>query len=444
MPSPDRACVAIVEDDLVMGGSLVQRLDLEGYETRWWQTGAEALAGIGGQRPDVLVCDVRLPDMSGEDVFRKALPDLGAAPVLFITAFAEIEQAVRLIRKGADEYVTKPFDIEDFLCRIELLLNRRRRPPVESPTTLGASEAMQRIEELLRRVADVESNILLTGESGVGKEVAARFLHQVSPRADAPFIAVNCAAIPHELMESEIFGHERGAFTSAHARHEGYAERVGEGILLLDEVGDLPLVLQPKLLKLLHDRVYFRVGGEEALAFKARLICSTNTDLEALVAAGRFRQDLYYRINVIPLVIAPLRDRPEDILPLIDSYAAHFTDAFHRPVRGPTVTAEEAAMAYDWPGNVRELRNRVERAVALAKGPRLSAQDLFPDAGYANEPSEMPTLNEIRELAERRHIEKALERTGGQLRNAAELLGISRTTLWEKMRKLDIGSDETP
>ena len=442
MPSPDRVCVAVIEDDPIMGGSLIQRLDLEGYETLWWANGAEALAGLRARRPDVLVCDIRLPDMSGEDVFREALPDLGAAPVLFITAFAEIEQAVRLIRKGADEYITKPFDIEDFLARLEHLL-ARRAPPGDSPPTLGISAPIREIEELLRRVADVESSVLLAGESGVGKEVAARFLHRISPRAEAPFMAVNCAAIPSELMESELFGHERGAFTGAHARHEGYAERAGRGVLFLDEVGDLPLSLQGKLLRLLQERVFTRLGGKEMLPFAARLVCSTNKDLDALVEAGRFRSDLYYRINVIPVVLPPLRDREDDILPLIRGYVARFVADFRRPVRGLSATAEEAALAYDWPGNVRELRNRVERAVALAKTPRLGAQDLFPDAGHSAESSEMPTLNEVRDLAERRHIRQALKRTGGQIAIAAELLGISRTTLWEKMRKLGLSAEET-
>ncbi len=441
MPSPERIRVAVIEDDPVMGGSLIQRLDLEGYETLWWRSGAEALEGLRARRPDVLVCDIRLPDMNGEDVFREALPDLGAAPVLFVTAFAEIEQAVRLIRKGADEYITKPFDIEDFLARLEHLLDRRA-PPGDSPPTLGISAPIREIEELLRRVADIESSVLLAGESGVGKEVAARFLHQISPRAEAPFMAVNCAAIPSELMESELFGHERGAFTGAHARHEGYAERAGRGVLFLDEVGDLPLALQGKLLRLLQERVFTRLGGEGTLPFAARLICSTNKDLDALVEAGRFRPDLYYRINVIPVVLPPLRDREDDILPLIRGYVARFAADFHRPVRGLSVTAEAAALAYDWPGNVRELRNRVERAVALAETPRLGAQDLFPDAGHGAESSEMPTLNEVRDLAERRHIRQALKRTGGQIAVAAELLGISRTTLWEKMRKLGLNAEE--
>jgi DNA-binding NtrC family response regulator len=428
--------VAVIEDDPVMGASLVQRLELEGYAPVWWQTGGDALAALKQQRPDLLICDIRLPDMSGEDIFRRALSELGTSPVLFITAYGDIEQAVRLVRGGADDYLTKPFDIDDLLERIERLLGARRATRSAS-SALGLSEPMRRIEALLRRVADVDSSVLLTGESGVGKEVAARFLHQVSARAGSPFMAVNCAAIPGELMESELFGHERGAFTGALTRHEGYAERAKGGILFLDEIGDLPAPLQGKLLRLLHDRSFHRLGGTTPIICQARVICSTNRDLEALTAAGAFREDLFYRINVIPITIPPLRARPDDILPLLRGYVRHFSEAFGRPVRGLTNLAEEAALAHDWPGNVRELRNRAERAVALADQSWLGPVDLFPDLDLGEGRRRLPlsTLAEAREAAERRQIERALEQTHGRVAKAAELLGISRTTLWEKMRR---------
>jgi DNA-binding NtrC family response regulator len=422
-----------------MGGSLVQRLELEGYRPAWWQTGGDAFAALKQERPDLLICDIRLPDMNGEEIFRQALPELGTSPVLFITAYGDIEQAVRLVRGGADDYLTKPFDIDDLLERIERLLGDRRATRSAS-SALGLSEPMRRIEALLRRVADIDSNVLFTGESGVGKEVAAHFLHQVSARASSPFMAVNCAAIPGELMESELFGHERGAFTGAHSRHEGYAERAQDGILFLDEVGDLPAPLQPKLLRLLHDRTFHRLGGKTPIICPARVICSTNRDLEALVAAGAFREDLFYRINVIPVTIPPLRARPEDILPLLRGYVRHFSETFDRPVRGLTNLAEEAALAHDWPGNVRELRNRVERAVALADQSWLGPVDLFPDLtrDNAGRGGSVATLAEAREAAERRQIERALEQTDGRVAKAAELLGVSRTTLWEKMRRIGL------
>ena len=359
--------------------------------------------------------------------------------MLFITAYGDIEQAVRLVRGGADDYLTKPFDIDDLLERIERLLGEQRATR-SACSTLGLSEPLRRIEALLRRVADVDSSVLFTGESGVGKEVAARFLHQVSARASSPFMAVNCAAIPAELMESELFGHERGAFTGAHSRHEGYAERARDGILFLDEVGDLPAPLQAKLLRLLHDRTFHRLGGKAPIVGQARVICSTNRDLEALVAVGGFREDLFYRINVIPVTIPPLRSRPDDILPLLRGYVRHFSETFDRPVRGLTNMGEEAALAHDWPGNMRELRNRVERAVALADQSWIGSADLFPDLGLeeASQHASFGTLAEAREAAERRQIERALAHTDGRVAKAAELLGVSRTTLWEKMRRIGL------
>jgi DNA-binding NtrC family response regulator len=285
---------------------------------------------------------------------------------------------------------------------------------------------------------------MLTGESGVGKEVAAHFLHDVSPRGDAPFVAVNCAAVPAELMESEMFGHERGAFTGAHSRHEGYAERAQNGTLFLDEISEMPLAMQAKLLRLVQDQAFFRVGGENAVPFRARLVCATNADLRARVDAGRFRKDLYYRLDVIYVPIPPLRERRDDILPLIDYYLARFALAFGREVRGLTTLAHEAALGHAWPGNVRELRNRVERAVALAEGPWLTICNLFPERGHgAGDEDDMPPndvmpLADARAEAERRCIRAALREADGKPNAAAVLLGISRSTLFEKMRRLGL------
>jgi DNA-binding NtrC family response regulator len=387
----------------------------------------------------LVVCDIRLPDMSGEAVFQESLPDLATSPFLFITAFGDIDQAVRLIRAGADDYLTKPFQMEEFLGRIDHLLHSRSHQPQSETPALGQSDAMRRIEGLLRRVADIDSTLLVTGETGVGKEVAARFVHQISKRAAGPFIAVNCAAIPGELLESELFGHERGAFTGAHVRHEGFVERAREGVLFLDEIGELTPAVQAKLLRLIEDHAFLRVGGERPVPFKARLICATNADLDARVASGQFRPDLLFRIKVIPVEIPPLRQRPADILPLLHQYVTYFTDMLHTNARGFTTYAGAVAQAHHWPGNVRELRNRMERAVALATGPWIGARDLFPEVDPVDEPAPgVSPLSTIRDDAERRHITAVLEQTGGQIKKAADLLGISRTTLWEKMRKLGL------
>ena len=435
----EHSLIGVVEDDPVMGGTLVHRLELEGYEAVWWRTGEQAIQGLRTVRPDVVVCDIRLPDASGEQVFLSVLPQLGGMPFLFVTAYGQVEQAVRLTKAGAVDYIAKPYALPDLLDRIPRLISQRPG----AAGVLGASPAMRQLELLLRRVADIDSSLLFTGESGAGKEVAARFVHQISTRATAPFMAVNCAAIPNELIESELFGHEKGAFTGAHTRHHGYVERARDGFLFLDEVGELPMPVQAKLLRLLEERAFTRIGGEATIKTCARIVCATNVDLERAVSEGRFRRDLYYRINVIPIAVPALRHRPDDILPLAHTFAREFSEAFGREVHGFTSAAEEALLTQQWPGNVRELRNRIERAVAIGQSSWIGPETLFPDevvnpVGLENL---LPTLFEARAAAERRHIRTALELAGGRIDEAAKTLGISRSTLFDKMKKLEIRSE---
>jgi DNA-binding NtrC family response regulator len=437
MSRPERGRIGIIEDDLVVGGTLAHRLELEGYTPLWWCTGREALEGLRTQRPDLVVCDILLPDMSGKDVFLRALPELGGKPFLFVTAHAQIEDAVFLMKAGAVDYLEKPYALPDLLDRIARLIKLQPRPAGD----LGTSEAMRQVELLLRRVADIDSSLLITGESGVGKEVAAKFVHQISTRAAEPFVAVNCGAIPNELIESQLFGHEKGAFTSAQVRHHGYVERARNGILFLDEVGELPMLMQVKLLRLVQERTFTRVGGETAIKTTARIICATNTNLEAAVAEGRFRRDLFYRINVIAVAIPPLRDRSDDILPLARRFVQEFSEAFERDVHGFTPTAEQALLSDPWPGNVRELRNRVERAVALSQASRIGVNALFPSEATEADGDRQATLAEVRDRAERQHIRAVLADVDNRVDEAAKRLGISRSTLFDKMRKLDIRSE---
>jgi DNA-binding NtrC family response regulator len=414
---------------------------LEGCEVSWWETGSDALAALRGREHDLVVCDIRLPDMRGGDLYRHALREAQVPPFLFITAYADIDEAVELMRAGASDYLTKPFVMDDFLHRVEAVLSRRPQP-VAADRMLGVSDAMAEVEALLRRLADIDSTVLLSGETGVGKEVCAQLLHQVSQAASEPFVAVNCAAIPSELLESELLGHEKGAFTGAHARHLGFAERAGSGILFLDEIAELPMPLQAKLLRLVQERSFHRIGGERAIDFRARLVCATNRDLEQAVRDGAFREDLYFRINVIPIHVPPLRERADDILPLLHEFAGSFAAEMGRDLKGASSLAEDAVLAHDWPGNVRELRNRVERAVALARGDWLTPGDLFPELGSDTAAGDaMATLAEVRDAAERRQILRALAATDRQIVKAAGLLGISRTTLWEKMRRLGLGPE---
>lgn len=421
-----------------MGESMVQRLGIEGTIVRWWKTGQEAISEFERAKPQAIICDVRLPDMNGEDVFRQLASMPETPPFLFITAFGDLDHAVSLMRAGAGDYLTKPFEMPDFLSRLSELLPTGLE--LDGPTALGVSDAMRGVAHTLTRAARSRSPVLLTGETGVGKEVAAHYLHNLSG-AGRSFMAVNCAAIPAELMEAELFGHERGAFTGAQARHAGYAERAGEGTLFLDEVGELSMALQSKLLRLLEERRFFRVGGERALSFDARVICATNADLQRRVSDGTFRDDLFYRINVISVPIPPLRERLADIPQLLELFFDLFNEQAEPTLRGMSAMVEEVALAHPWPGNVRELKNRMERAVAMATGPMLMPSDVFPELsrGLAgtNVP-DVPSLEQAREDAERRHITRILKLTGNEMAQTARLLGISRTTLWEKMRRLGL------
>lgn len=427
--------VGLLEDDPLMGESLAQRLALEGVSVRWWQTGREAVEALASTpSPDALICDIRLPDMSGEDVFRSVVTNATDLPVLFMTAYGDIEQAVQLMRSGAADYITKPFDMGQFLDRLSALMRERRD---DNSPILGVSGAMREVEHFLSRIAGQTGPLLITGETGVGKEVSARRLHAIScPKS--PFVAVNCAAIPADLLESEIFGHEKGAFTGAQSRHLGYAERARDGILFLDEIGEMPTALQAKLLRVIEDRSFHRVGGEVPVSFRARIVTATNRDLSEAIAEGRFREDLLFRLDTFSIEIPPLRSRPEDIGWLLDRFVSDFLDTSDGHLRGMSALAVEAALGHDWPGNARELRNRVERAIALATGELIMPVDLFPPRRGGHVESSAGPLADIRDAAERRAIESALRDTGGQVQEAARLLGISRTTLWEKMKRLGL------
>lgn len=437
MPN-ELGCIAVVDDDPIMGESLQRALELEGWRVVWWQNGKQAVQEMPAHSPDLVLCDIRLPDMSGEEVFRAANVRSLAAPFIFMTAYGQIDQAVALVRAGAHDYLTKPFDLASLFPKAREILSLRVRDDAQG--VLGVSPPMRRVEALLRRLAPRSLSILLVGETGAGKEVCARFLHQASPAAAEPFMAVNCAAIPAELLESEVFGHERGSFSGAHQRHLGYAERARRGVLFLDEIAAMPLALQSKLLRVLEERSFHRVGGETDIPLKARIVCATSENLADQVRRGAFREDLLYRINAVTVELPALRDRPDDIPWLLARYFALFADQADVSLRGISSLAEEAALSHPWRGNVRELRNRVERAVNLATGAWLMPADLFPElrnvAIGGGDPS-LP-LATVRDAAEKRQIERVLRDTGGQIGEAAKRLEISRTTLWEKMHRYRI------
>jgi DNA-binding NtrC family response regulator len=432
--------IGLVEDDRIMGESIVQRLALEGVTVKWWQRGRDAVREISERRFEAIVCDIRLPDLNGEDVFREAARASIVPPFLFITGHGDIDQAVRLMRAGAADYFMKPFEIDDFLVRLGELMSHST---TSGTHVLGLSPKMKELERLLVRIAKLNSTVLIAGETGSGKEVAARFLHAMSGIDGRPFMAVNCAAIPGDLLESELLGHEKGAFTGASQRHLGYAERAGEGVLFLDEIGELRSELQAKLLRLIEDKSFYRLGGERPVPFKGRLVVATNADLPKLVQTGRFREDLYYRINVVSVTIPPLRGRPEDIPWLMERFFAESAGRIDTSLKGISSLAEEAALSYAWPGNIRELRNRMERAVALGLGQWVMPGDMFPEHGDETASQmQMGSLEDVRQSAEKRHILRALAATNGEVGAASKLLGIGRTTLWEKMRRFGLSGTD--
>jgi DNA-binding NtrC family response regulator len=431
--------IGLVEDDPVMGGSLVQSLSLEGCHVEWWKTAADAIRELRTTTPDLVICDIRLPDMEGSTLFRQLAATTSLPPVLFITAYGDIDQAVALMREGAADYVMKPFEIGGFIEKVRTLVQRNATPRPGS--ILGPSPQMQVVESTLRRICDLTSPVLISGETGTGKEICARFLHENSSRSKEPFVAVNCAAIPSDSMDSQLFGY-RGS--SSQSFHRGFAERARGGILFLDEVSELPLTLQAKLLRLVETREYNRLGGEQPVVFHGRIVCSTNRDLVDLVRSGQFREDFYFRIAGMCVELPSLRQRPSDIPWLVEHFFEQSRGQDYPHLRGVSPLTIDFALTYPWPGNVREVRNRMERAVALAKSEWILPGDLFPDLEAVHHPmvTTFATLSEARDLAERRQIERALQLTNGQILEATRLLGVSRTTLWEKMKRLGISGEQ--
>lgn len=431
--------IGLVEDDLVMGESLVQGLSLEGSRVEWWKSADEAKRGISSTRPDLVICDMRLPDGRGDQLFFELANKQSLPPFFFITAFGDIDQAVAVMRAGAADYTTKPFDLSSFIERARALIHRSTTSQDE--LVLGPSPAMRDLEATLRTISDARNPVLLTGETGAGKEVCARFLHSVSARSSEPFMAVNCAAISQDVMERELFGSRSAGSQSF---HHGFAERARGGILFLDEISELSLALQAKLLRLVEAREFHRVGGEQQVEFRGRIVCATNQDLSLLVAQGTFRRDLYYRINSVIVTVPPLRERPDDIPWLAEQFLQKPDEGAERFPRGLSSLAWEELLAHDWPGNVRELKNRIERAQALTKTEWLMPGDLFPDAEKRKHPmvQAFAPLAKARDEAERRQIMRALQQTKGQILEAADLLRVSRTTLWDKMRRLNVPSPE--
>jgi len=444
--------LCLIEDDQIMGESLADRFGLEGFGVDWYQSGGEALRALEAEDYAAVISDLRLPDISGDDVFRRiAEQKTLSPPFVFITAYATVERAVELLKFGARDFVTKPFDISALVEKIRGITGARADVlPVAEATVLGISPAVRRVCENLPRIAKRASSVLITGESGVGKEVLARHLHELaSDGAGAPprpFVAVNCGALPEGLIEAEFFGFERGAFTGADRAKKGFFTQADGGTLFLDEIGDLPLPMQVKLLRALQERSVKRLGGEEEQPTSFQLICATNRDLQAEVVKGAFREDLYYRINLVRLHIPQLRERPEDILWLANRFLAESCARQNEGAKALHPHALAALVKRKWPGNVRELKNVIERACIFSSSSILLPEDLDDSAANArsggNAADQVP-LEVFIASCERAFISTTLQQHRGRIAETARVLGISRKNLWEKMRKHQIGAADS-
>ncbi len=445
--SPGQATVLAVDDDEGVRAAISHALSRRGKRIELRSSGPAALEWLRDHTCDAVITDLRMPEMSGVELcarIRETEPDL---PVLLLTGYGDYESAVDALRAGAYDFLTKPFrlDLLDAAVSRAVDHSRLRREvrrlrvaaaEIRPSNFIGDSPAMREVYDLIARVAPSHSSVLISGESGTGKELVARAIHEQSPRSDGPFIAVNCAAIPEALLEAELFGYERGAFTDARNAKPGLFIEANGGTLFLDEIGELPLGLQAKLLRALQERTVRPLGGRRELPYNARVLAATNVNLESAIHERRFRDDLYFRINVVEISLPPLRARGNDILVLASHFLGQFGKQKERAPAGFHPQVVRTLLDYSWPGNVRELQNTIERAVVLAQHEELVIADLPQRIVSAkrtvqNTQTEMLTLEEV----ERRHVLCVLESSGGSKSAAAKILGLDRSTLWRKLER---------
>jgi len=451
--------ILVADDDDALRESLELVLAAEGYEVLTARDGAAALALVETQPVDVVLCDLRMPGMDGLELLPQLARKLPGVPVLLMSAYGSSDLAVEALRRGAYDYLAKPFQPSEVLLtlrkarereklrRANQILQRDVQRAVGERPIVAASASMIQVLELVERAAEFKATVLLQGESGTGKEVLARAVHAQSPRRDDAFVAVNCAAIPETLLESELFGHAKGAFTGADRARRGLFSEADGGTLFLDEIGELPLALQAKLLRVLQEEEVRPVGESKPRRVDVRVIAATARVLEDEVSAGRFREDLFYRLDVVRVNVPPLRERREDIPLLVDHFLGRSLESLGKAVRSVDDDALERLLAPEWPGNARELENVLERAVILARGERLTMADLPPNLvsarGERRGAGRDLSLRRARRAVEARLIGEALDATGGNRTHAARLLGISHRALLYKLKEYGLGGRDT-
>jgi len=445
--------ILVIDDEESMCNFMEIMLAKEGYNVDTVVSGRDGVLLLKERNYDLVIADLNMPEMSGIEVLKKIRSFKQDQDLVVMTAYASVETAIEAMKQGAADYITKPFKVDEITLTIEKIINRRRLQ-LENETLkkqlqgdnsfdnfIGATEEVANLKKLARRIASSDSTVLVRGESGTGKDLIAKAIHHHSPRCGGPFVTINCAALPEQLLESELFGHRKGSFTGAVRDKEGLFKAADGGTFFLDEVGNTSLAIQVKLLRVLEDKTITPVGDTKPIEVDVRLIAATNSDLEEDVKVGRFRADLFYRLNVIPLQIPPLRERSEDIKLLTDHFINKYCGKLNTPPKRISAEAAELLMTYHWPGNVRELENTIERAVLLNRADAIEAADLAdrirsaPPVGVVQETQPAtPTLESI----EKAYIHYIMSQTGGKKARAAKILGIDTSTLYRKLERYDL------
>ena len=445
--SNENVRILIVDDEFSVRHSLTAWFEDEGYTVGVASSGKEALAKLAENKWDIFFLDLKMPGMSGLELQKKIKEIQPDGTIIIITAFASVESAVEAMQSGAYDYLSKPFDPDYLALMVRNIIERKKlkeetaslKKTIDvvytSKEIIGESSGIQKMMEDIRAVADTGSTVLIRGESGTGKELVARAIHANSKRRYAPIVTINCGALPESILESELFGHEKGAFTGAQYARKGKFEMADGGTIFLDEIGNISPKIQMELLRVLEDKKFFRLGGSKELKADFRTIAATNKDLEAAMEKGEFRNDLFYRLNVFVIEIPPLRERKSDIEILAQNFLNVFTSQMNKPIARISPAAMKLLADYDWPGNVRELENAIERAVVVCKAKEIKPSD-FPF--FHARPEEEATTDDSLESLQRKHIKKVLEQTGWNISKAASVLQIDRVTLYNKISKYNL------